>query len=44
MIVMIFSFFDLALDLVPPKFVIRRVLSVSEKCRLSFYESKISVF
>ena len=30
------EFFDLALDLVPPKFVIRRVPSISEKCRLSF--------
>ena len=36
MTVMIFSFFDLALYLVPPKFVILRVLSMSEKCRLSF--------
>ena len=33
MTVVIFSFFDLALDLVPPKFVIRRVPSKSEKCR-----------
>ena len=36
MIVVIFSFFDLALGLVPPKFVFRRVPSMSEKCRLSF--------
>ena len=44
MIVVIFSFFDPALDLVPPKFVIRRVLSVSEKCRLSFTNPKFQFF
>lgn len=33
---MIFRFFDLALYLFPPKFVILRVLSMSEECRLSF--------
>ena len=44
MIVVIFSFFDLALDLVPPKFVIRRVFSVSEKCRLSFTNPKFFSF
>ena len=35
MIVVIFGFFDLTLDLVPPNCVILRVLSMSEKCRLS---------
>ena len=44
MIVLIFSFFDLALDLVPPKFVIRRVLSMSEKCRLSFANPRFQFF
>ena len=44
MIVLIFSFFDLALDLVPPKFVIRRVLSLSEKCRLSFANPRFQFF
>ena len=44
MIVITFSFFDLALDLVPPKFVIWRVLSMSEKCRLSFTNSRFQFF
>ena len=44
MIVLIFGFFDLALDLVPLKFVIRRVLSMSEKCRLSFANPGFQVF
>ena len=44
MIVVIFSFFDLALDLVPSKFVIRRVLSMSEKCRLSFTNPRFQFF
>ena len=44
MIVVIFSFFDLALDLVPPKFVIRRVPSMSEKCRLSFANPRFQFF
>ena len=44
MIVVIFSFFDLALDLVPPKFVIRRVLSMSGKCRLSFANPRFQLF
>ena len=44
MIVVIFSFFDLALDLVPPKFVIRRVLSMSGKCRLSFTNPRFQFF
>ena len=42
--VVIFSFFDLALDLVPPKFVIRRVPSMSEKCRLSFANPRFQFF
>ena len=44
MIVVIFSFFDLALDLVPPKFVIRRVPSMSEKWRLSFTNPRFQFF
>lgn len=44
MIVLIFGFFYLALDLVPLKFVIRRVLSMSEKCRLSFANPGFQVF
>ena len=44
MIVVIFSFFDLALDLVPPKFVILWVLSMSEKCRLSFANPRFQFF
>ena len=38
------EFFDLALDLVPPKFVIRRVPSISEKCRLSFANPRFQFF
>ena len=38
------EFFDLALDLVPPKFVIRRVPSMSEKCRLSFANPRFQFF
>ena len=44
MTVVTFSFFDLALDLVPPKFVIRRVPSMSEKCRLSFANPRFQFF
>ena len=44
MIVVIFSFFDLTLDLVPPKCVILRVLSMSEKCRLSFANARFQFF
>ena len=42
--VVIFSFFDLTLDLVPPKCVILRVLSMSEKCRLSFANARFQFF
>ena len=42
--IMIFSFFYLTLDLVPPKFVIRRVLSMSKKCRLSFTNPRFRFF
>ena len=44
MIVMLLSFADFALNLIPPKFIVRGVFATSNKCRLTLANPDLELF